>query len=764
MRAAFRWWANRMQLRLLEKLCTLRCACLILTFLVILVWPERQTALALTDPAAPAPAGASMTWHLTADQVGYDQDTNMFTATGNVIIESGDKKLTADVIRFNRDTMEAEARGNIRLKVGGDYLTGDRIRINLNDATGEIYNGTIFVASRHFYIRGDRIRKTGKQTYIMDSGSLTTCDGDHPAWKITGKDLDVTLESYGTVKNATLWAKQLPVLYVPYFLFPVKQRRQSGLLPPQLGYSNRNGFEYIQPCFWAINRSSDATFYLHYLQQRGLKYGLEYRYALSSARGVFMADYLNDDKIDDGLGNASKDWGYTEDNVLRTNRDRYWIRGKADQELPWEAQLKLDLDIVSDQDFLREFDSGYSGYDATRDYFVSNYGRDIDDENDPVRRNSLTMNRIWPTAALNAEVIWYDDVIKRRLDQPDDTLQRLPRISFDTLKQPFGQTPLFYEVDSNYTNFFRQEGISGQRIDLHPRWYLPLSFKRFIAFEPSAGFRQTAWFVDGKDAGEPGMNDPGFQHRETYDLGADLSTELDGIFNVGRWSIEKIRHTIVPEIKYAFIPETDQSEYPFFDETDRIENQNRITFSVTQFFTAKTEDTSHKQAATAAEPAYLYDQFCRILLEQPYEFNPDNQQGEGNLLPLHFELDVTPMHLLTLHADAQWSHNTGNLATSDFYLRMASPGGDSFLVEHRYENDVSQSIYLNISKAVTHRIRLYGKYERNLKDGIEIEKGIGLLYTSQCWNLDLSMEDKENDRRFGLMVNLLGLVGIGNTL
>ncbi len=478
-----------MHLRHLPIYCLPRCIFFIAALLIFLVQPGSCPASTPTDTAPPAPSTAGMPWRLTADRVAYDQDTNIFTATGNVIITQSDKTLAADVVRFNRDTMEAVAEKNVRLSVGKDFLTGDRVEINLDTATGVIYDGTIFVESKHFYIRGNEIRKTGKQSYTIDRGSLTTCDGDHPAWEITGRDLDVTLESYGTLKHATLWAKQLPVAYVPYFLFPVKQRRQSGLLPPQLGYSNRNGAEYIQPYFWAINRSTDATFYLHYLEARGLKYGAEYRYALSpGSLGTLMADYLDDEKIDDGIGDASDNWGYPQDKVLRTNSDRYWFRAKANQELPLEAQLKMDIDIVSDQDYLREFDSGYTGYNATRDYFVSEYGRDLDDENDPVRQNSASINRTWSTASFDADVIWYDNVIDRTQDLPDDTLQRLPRISFATLKQPIGRSPVFYELESGYTNFFRKDGLDGQRTDIYPRLYLPLSFRTIRRIRTLGGF------------------------------------------------------------------------------------------------------------------------------------------------------------------------------------------------------------------------------------------------------------------------------------
>jgi LPS-assembly protein len=84
-----------------------------------------------------------------------------------------------------------------------------------------------------------------------------------------------------------------------------------------------------------------------------------------------------------------------DDQYLRPNKDRYWFRMKHDQELPSGFSGRLDLDIVSDQDYLNEFKKGYSGFDETKKYFLSEFGREIDDYNDPVRVNRLNIFKNW---------------------------------------------------------------------------------------------------------------------------------------------------------------------------------------------------------------------------------------------------------------------------------------------------------------------------------------------------------------------------------
>src|SRR5262249_17361244 len=76
---------------------------------------------------------------------------------------------------------------------------------------------------------------------------------------------------------ATFRINDVPVLYFPYLPFPANTDRQTGLLMPRIGYSNRRGLVYEQPFFWAIDKSSDIT----------LTTDLE-----TSARAGLIADYL----------------------------------------------------------------------------------------------------------------------------------------------------------------------------------------------------------------------------------------------------------------------------------------------------------------------------------------------------------------------------------------------------------------------------------------------------------------------------------------
>ena len=753
--------------------------CLAFILFILIVTPvsasaEGQSKLLKDDPKEP--------WHIVADEIHYDYKANQYVAIGNVTITKQDKNLSADYVRFDQKDMKAFADGHAIMTAGQGILTGSSMEMDLNAETGTIYNGTIFLQENHFYIKGDKLKKVGKDSYTADKASITTCDGDRPAWKITGRNLKITIEGYGFVKHAALWAKKIPVLYTPFLAFPVKLKRQSGLLPPQFGYSDRKGTEYIQPFYWAINRSSDATFYVDYMAHRGEKLGLEYRYVLDeSSKGTLMYDFLNDRKVDDGSLGSSEKWGYEDDDVLRPNSNRYWFRMKHDQALPFDFSARLDIDIVSDQDYLHEFKEGLTGFNETNAYFLKTFGRDLDDYDDPVRTNSLNLNRIWPAYSLNAELLWYDNVIIRRQEKTDTTLQRLPFIEFDGARQRIYSSPFYFDLDSEYTYFYSEDGARGHRMDAHPRFYLPYRYKNYFTVEPSIGVRETVWYLD-KDEYSP--SDKKRFNRQIYDTKLDFFSEIYNIFNVKGKSIEKIRHTIRPQVIWDYIPEKDQDKYPLFDDSDgiekqnkdeyslfdgvdRIEKQNLITYSITNTLTSKSKENRQKKEAHILDktyghenynpPSYAYNQFCRFKLEQSYDINKEKDDDSEPFSPIYAELELIPGRYFSIDADAEWSHYDNRFRSRNVAINLWDERGDKLFVEHRYTRDNSESIVTDLLLKVSDRLSTYAEYERNIFEGEDIKYGLGFLYETQCWSLDFRYIDEENDRKFVFMINLFGI-------
>jgi len=731
---------------------------------------------AIRDPSQP--------WRLEADEINYDQNFDEYSARGNVMIYKGNIKLLADFVRFDHKNMKADAEGNVILTNGEDILSGTRMEMDLESQIGSVENGYLFLKENNFHLTGNLIKKIGEKTYTIDEASLTTCDGENPDWRITGRKIKIKEDGQGTAQHATMWARKMPVMYTPYFYYPARKKRQTGLLFPEGGKSDRWGIYYSQPFFWAIDESSDATFYGQYMNSRGLRPGVEYRYYLDDwSKGTWMLDGFVDQKIDDGIGDSSEKWGFEDGGVdiLRKNEDRYWLRGSHHQRMPWGVRARLDVDIVSDQDYTRDFKNGRMGWKNSKDFFEEVFSRDLDDYNDPIRTNQLNFNKTWPLYSLNAQLRYDLNSTIRNTHNPDATLQQLPIIEFDGIKQRISTSPFFYNLNSQYVYYWSRDGGRTQRIDAHPRLYLPFQLKPFINIEPSVGVRETIWRPDKK---EYGPDDKKFYHRELYDTRLDLFSEIYGVFHTEGKAMEAVKHTIRPRIIHDFIPDVDQDDLPNFDSLDRIANTNLLTYSLTNTLTSKTRkkdsfDISHridKTKATVIDSAadYSYNDFLRFELEQSYDINEAKEKDPDRpFSPVGARLDLVPGRYIALEADALWSVYDTKFLSHNIIANLWDLRGDRLSMEYRYTRDSdeislnpTQSLSADLRVKVTDRLSLSADYEYNFLDNTRVQTGLGMNYKARCWAFEGRITDRtgvDNSHNFDfeIKMNLFGLGEFG---
>ena len=707
-------------------------------------------------------------WIVEADKLHYDDRIKQYIAEGNVSIRKGEKKLSADYIRFDHQNLVAYASGNVRVSLGNDVLTASRVEMDLQQQTGTMEDGTLFLSENNFYITGAKIEKLENDVYVVEEASVTTCKGDSPDWKITGKYLKVTVEGYGHMKNAAFRAKNTPIMFTPYLLFPAKQKRQSGLLLPEFGSSSRWGFYYTQPLFWAINDSIDATFYGQYLEYRGLKIGTELRYAISqTTKGTWMFDFLNDRKTDDGTGDSSEKWGYTADDVLRPNSDRYWFRMSHYNDLPLGLFAKLDMDFVSDLDYLTEFRPGYMGFYESEAYYRKNFDRQLDPYDDSVRLNRLNLTRIWEQYSFDLDLRYFDDVVNRRFGDTDTTLQRLPLILFDAAKQPIFSSPILFDFESSYNYFYRQDGDRGHRLDLHPRLYYPLRLKNFFTIEPSLGLRETAWILEPEDTGSSGAQDSTTENRELYDIRVDLTSEISRVYGSRSFGFDRIKHLVKPQVSYDYIPNLNQDDLPDFDILDRIAGKNAFTYSITNYLVSRTPQKKEEDGHHSPTATHDYRQINRFKLEQSYDIDEARKsnlaEGENRepFSPIIAELDVFLTPYVVFASDATWDVYRNRFDTGTAAIRVVDTRNDKFNVEYVYTRRQTESIYADMMVQINSSFAVGAEYEYNIFDDKRLKTGILLSYNAQCWSTELKYTDEPSEQRVEIQFNLTGLSDFG---
>ncbi len=705
--------------------------------------------------------------NIEADSMDYDNVRDVYHAQGKVNIIYSGAALSADDMELDNKNNIATAQGSASLKMGEDTLQGDKIVFNIENKTGAVYKAHAFYARNHFYIKGDKIEKTGENTYFIENPVATTCDGDNPDWEIAGSEMKVTIEGYGLMKNARFLTKGLPVFYSPYLPFPAKTKRQSGFLIPYLSYSrDKDGIDVEVPYFWAISPQMDATFYQRYIEKRGFKEGAEFRYYLgNNSFGTFYGDYINDTKhVTETIDTAtSRDWQDAH------NRWSYYLNHQTNFDS--QFYVRTDLRQVSDKWYFKDF--------SAHNYYLDHYTLTADDQfkNVPFQgdqslrslESTVRVVKGWSNYNLTGLISSTDDFAAVNNDQ---TLQKYPEIVLTGIKQPFFNTPVYYEFAGTYDYFYRGEGQKGHYVDFSPTVSVPFNISQSVKINPQFAFKETFWSRDDNQTDSKNKT----ADRTVFNASVSLSSQLSRIFNVNVNGWEKVRHEIKPEIIYSYIPDVNMNNVPDYYlpasspfimsgtnpfttvSGNAFTEQNAVAWSLTNTFTAKIKDDYG---------AYSYMEFLRLKLFQTYDIHEANKSMEGvtqerrPFSDLGIEFDLTPHKYLSFMARNIYNVYDGWKQTN-YDVNIKDWRGDVMTIGYRNTLDSIEEINLYLKAVITRNIDGTFISRRDLFNSKTIENTLGFIYHKQCWAMGFDLTETDDDVRFMFKISLAGFSNMGS--
>jgi len=216
---------------------------------------------------------------------------------GGVTLVNKDQKIAAKTLEFNRKTAVMDAQGDIHFQNNSLDIFADRLFANQAENSTSLTGATYHL--RDSLIHGDAgllwVSKEGK--LVLADSSFTTCYGETPAWQISASEISIsTQENKGEAYHALFEVYDVPILYLPYFTFPVTQERKSGFLYPKIGSSAKSGLEIATPYYLNIAANMDATITPRYLSKRGTQLITEFRYLSGQQTGKINLEYLDKDK------------------------------------------------------------------------------------------------------------------------------------------------------------------------------------------------------------------------------------------------------------------------------------------------------------------------------------------------------------------------------------------------------------------------------------------------------------------------------------
>ncbi len=687
-----------------------------------------------------------------ADELTYDRETQTYEAHGQVDVSRGDLSLKADHARLNMATKDLTAWGNVLLREGEDVVECQRLEVNIENRTGKIYQAKLYLKDQNFHVTGREIEKLGENHYRVRNGSLTTCDAERPPWKFTVKEIEVkemALGGWGIAKGPIFYFEDIPVLYFPWGAFPVRQERQTGFLIPRVGNSSRYGPEVKTGFYWAPTKNMDATFYLDYLGDRGFKEGLEYRYAFSQeTKGEAHFYFINDQTV-----HENRDIPVINGQTIHRNRYAFFIEHQ--QKLPYDFYLKGDINHVSDHQYLKDFDEDIPDR-ASIDAWSARQLRSV-----------LFGGKNWDRFSFLSEGMVFDDLTKK---SNDETVQKLPQISFYAHPQSFLQTPLFWDLTSSYANFWREKGVEAQRGDLFPRVSYPTRLFNVLKFESDLGLRETLY----DSSNDPTGRLRGWKSRQILQADVQISSEFYRVYDAETFSkisdlfkVTKWMHTIEPVISYTYIPRVNQSRLPVFDDVDQIPFTNQITYGVTQRLLGKGEGAN--SGPVEYGKLMIYQSYS---LENPSFLNPLFTDPEGkkrSFSNIRGELWWNFRPYLWAHWDAELNPSRGSFDAFDFSIIAKDKRNDVVSVQYRNTRSAIREVNLIGRVKTIDPIYLFGAYYYNLLAGTWVQGIFGAEYQDQCWSVGFMIEDRnrspdgtqKRELKFHVYFTLLNIGSVG---
>ncbi len=645
-----------------------------------------------------------------ADVMTHDQNTGIVQATGNIVMEWKGMTLASRELSLDRNSNIVTATGNVVVVKGNETAKGERLVIDTDNERGEMDNGTLFSKQKWggVYLSGEKIVREGDESVFVSRGTLTTCDGTSPFWKIGAKELKSDMLEYGTGNDAIFYIKETPVMYLPWIAFPVARDRQSGFLLPVFGWSKKRGGELDLRYYWAIDPSQDMTFHLDSLTRRGVGTGVDYRYLRSRGSDGYMNGYLIHDFLDER-----------------------W-RGKIDQKhteiLSGDMNFRTSVNLTTDRRYLDD------------------YGEENGEYNKHTNDSTFNLLKTWQNYALTANVRYTQDYYA---ENNRKTLQTLPELGISAVRQQIFSTPLYFDMDMTATSFYRENGVTGERFAASPRLTFIGGIPGYLNGSAFAGIRGRAYHTTGRD----GENIDRNSAKALPEAGASISTTLARVYEVDGESLQKLRHEIVPEISFYYSPHQDQSSLPLYDYNDRLLHQNIAYFGI----------TSHLGGKFRQGESYEYRDISRISLMQGYSI-------DGNRRDLLTAVDVQkPWSDLILTSETWLDRNSKLAFDSRFNLyekRFSSvaPGieldngiGSTASLYYRMSRDFVEYLEARVStKAITPWT--FGYTARYSFDrSAFLESVYSAEYRHQCWSVNMAFRDRHGSPSFLVNFNLAGL-------
>jgi lipopolysaccharide export system protein LptA len=218
-----------------------------------------------------------------ANDLNFDQEAGLITASGSVEIRFEGITIESDSARIDTNANVATAEGHVKIKRSDYDILSSGLTYDISGETAVVLNlKTVFYPegiNANFYVSAEKLTDLPDKK-MGENGSLTTCDYAKPHYHVNCRWFDY----YPDDKLVGYWAMlyvgdtPTPVL-TPYFVYDIKKKRS-----PYSFVYGQNDVEgkFLKTSFdYFINNSANGVFYLDTTERKGPGYGFSHDYVLN---------------------------------------------------------------------------------------------------------------------------------------------------------------------------------------------------------------------------------------------------------------------------------------------------------------------------------------------------------------------------------------------------------------------------------------------------------------------------------------------------
>ena len=523
---------------------------------------------------------------ITANQLVRDTEAGKIYIDGKVKIIYLNQYFEADSVVIDLIQKKANLKGNVKVQTAQYQIGGHDVQLDYESGQGLIYYG--YVQSNNIRFQGNLIEKISDTEFDVEQADYTTCSNCPATWSFQASKIKAELGGYAYLKNTFFKVGHVPIFWLPYLAVPLKSDRQTGILPPTIGYTPGRGLVLADSLFWAPSRSHDFTITLKSYELGGIKPLLEYRYAVAEGTfGSAHASYIQDSVF-------SSDERFYRYRIDQKDKkiNRWSFQSKNQYLVDESTKVRMQTALVNDIQYPKDF------YDEFKNY------------TDPSLENRLNISKQFTHSLITLDASYYRNLLNADpISKNEESVHRAPEIKFDSSIYKLGDSPFYYKMESTFTQFVRNNpyddisqtaGIDGQKyasnnkndptcenkkdptcFTTHDQVFDPaidqirsgqrallktslltdtFNIQDFANISSAISFNEAQYFFP--------VGEKRFNARHYAQLDINSRTKFYKIYDDDFKETQvKYKHEIIPEIQYTVVPWIEQERHPFFGNT-----------------------------------------------------------------------------------------------------------------------------------------------------------------------------------------------------